>query len=405
MTTMTVPLKKRVVGIALLTAVAVMGDSMLFIVLPLYWEEFGLTALWQIGILLSVNRFIRLPINPLVGIFYQRFQLRTGVLIALFLAVITTASYGLLTEFWMLLMMRILWGVAWSLIRLGGLLTVIDATDDQNRGQYVGLYNGLWGIGGLIGMLAGGLLVDQTSIVVVTSLFACIGLAALPTAWILVPVSKASETRKQTRSLPIRQWLSPYVGMVLITGMAMGFIIFGLFASTLSPIIERVYLDDWTVAQITIGAATLAGIIQAIRWGWDPFVAPIVGKMLDNSSSMLRILLVPLFLGSALFLTLANIQSIILLIVGLVMFQFLSTIFVTTTDTIATNAAAQTDRVKVMTAHTVMVDIGAALGPSISFLIIGWYSLTAVYYLAGFLLFSLGIFWLVLKTRLLQLSL
>ncbi len=68
--------KKRVVGIALITAAAVLGDSMLFIALPLYWQEFGLTAIWQIGLLLSINRFIRLPVNPLVGLFYQRYSIR-----------------------------------------------------------------------------------------------------------------------------------------------------------------------------------------------------------------------------------------------------------------------------------------------------------------------------------------
>lgn len=110
--------KKKVVGVALITAIAVLGDSMLFIVLPLYYEEFGLTSLWQVGVLLSVNRFIRLPINPLIGWFYTKFQLRTGVFIALGLTILTTLSYGFIKEFIILIFMRILWGVAWSLLRL-----------------------------------------------------------------------------------------------------------------------------------------------------------------------------------------------------------------------------------------------------------------------------------------------
>ncbi len=64
--------KSRVVAIALITAVAVLGDAMLFIVLPLNWEEFGLTAVWQVGVLLSINRFVRLPITPLIGLFLQK---------------------------------------------------------------------------------------------------------------------------------------------------------------------------------------------------------------------------------------------------------------------------------------------------------------------------------------------
>jgi MFS family permease len=389
---MMVSARNKVVGIALITAVAVMGDSMLLIVLPIYWEEFGLTALWQIGLLLSINRFIRLPINPLVGLFYQRFQLRTGVFIAIILAIFTTFSYGLFQEFWLLLLMRALWGVAWSLLRLGGLLTVTDVTNDNNRGQYVGMYNGLWGLGGLIGMLAGGLLVDQTSIFFVTSLFAFIGLLVVPTIWFLVPVTKGA--KKEEYSTPtITKWFSPYIVMVLITGTAMGLVIFGLFASTVSSLIERSYVNEWTVAQITIGAATIAGIIQAIRWGWEPFLAPLIGKMIDSSKSVLNILLIPLFGGGIIFIILGNIQSMILLIITLLMFQLISTIFVTTTDTLATTAASQSNRVKVMTAHTVVVDVGAALGPLLSFLIIEFHSLTIVYYIAGCLLFLLGFAW------------
>ena len=386
--------QKRVVGIALITAAAVIGDSMLFIVLPLYWESFGLTALWQIGLLLSINRFIRLPINPLVGLFYKHYSLRTGVFIAVVLALMTTMSYGVLQHFWLLLIMRALWGVAWSLLRLGGLLTVIDVTTEKNRGNYVGLYNGLWGIGGLIGMLAGGFLVEQTSIFIVTSLFAVIGFATIPAVWLLIPVTKREKHMKKTDGVNEVKWLSSYLVMILVTGAAVGFIVFGLFASTLSPLIERAFPGEWTLFHLTIGAATLAGMIQAIRWGWEPFLAPVVGKILDSAGSKFNVLYIPLFGGGLLLILLGTIQAISLLIGILLLFQIVTTIFVTTTDTLATRAASQSDSVKVMTAHTVVVDVGAAIGPFTSFLFLENYSLTVVYIISGALLLLLGMVWL-----------
>ncbi|WP_257348821.1 hypothetical protein [Pseudalkalibacillus decolorationis] len=42
--------EKPVILIALITAVCLLGDTMLYIVLPIYWESFGLTALWQVGV-------------------------------------------------------------------------------------------------------------------------------------------------------------------------------------------------------------------------------------------------------------------------------------------------------------------------------------------------------------------
>lgn len=65
---------------AVVTALCMVGNSMLYVVLPVHWEEFGLTAFWQAGMLLSVNRFVRLPLNPLVSRLYRRLPARQGML-------------------------------------------------------------------------------------------------------------------------------------------------------------------------------------------------------------------------------------------------------------------------------------------------------------------------------------
>ncbi|MGN8648053.1 MFS transporter [Gracilibacillus sp. HCP3S3_G5_1] len=387
--------KRKVIGIAVITAAALLGDSMLIIALPVFWQDFGLTSLWQIGILLSINRFVRLPINPLVGMFYQRFELRTGVLIALLIAIGTTASYGIFKEFWVLFLMRLFWGIAWSLLRLGGFLTVVEVTTEHNRGNLVGLYNGLWGIGGLVGMLGGGILVDQTSIMFVTSLFAALGLLVLPAVFFLIPLSKTKHQEK-VEDYSHKKWLTLSVGFILITSLMVGFIIFGLFASTLSTSIETKYFNNWSVAQFTIGSATIAGIIQALRWGWDPFLAPKIGKMIDSSRKPNIFIIIPLIIGSLLLYGLGQVRSIIPLLVLLLLFQLISTIIVTTTDTIAVQAASKTNKVKVMTAHTIVVDVGAALGPLLAFLLMSVYNLAVVYYLSGLLFALLGVSWITL---------
>lgn len=140
-----VPSKKPVIVIALVMAVCLLGNEMLFIVLPLYWKFFGLTALWQVGLLLSVNRFIRIVINSLIAWFYRKVNTRMGILLAVILAVISTFSYGYLKGIWFLLIARCLWGFSWSLFRLGGYLTIITYSTENTRGEYVGLFNGLWG--------------------------------------------------------------------------------------------------------------------------------------------------------------------------------------------------------------------------------------------------------------------
>ena len=58
-------------SMAVVSAFCLTGDTMLYIALPLFWQECGLTALWQVGVLLAVNRLVRLPLNPLVRLLYR----------------------------------------------------------------------------------------------------------------------------------------------------------------------------------------------------------------------------------------------------------------------------------------------------------------------------------------------
>ncbi|GIN11931.1 MFS transporter [Shouchella clausii] len=388
--------QKKVVAVALLTAAAVLGDSMLFIVLPLYWQEFGLTAIWQIGILLSVNRIVRLPINPLVGWFYSKFELRTGVQLSLILATATTFSYGFFQSFATLVVARVVWGIAWALLRIGGMVAVVEFSTKDNRGKLMGTYNGLWGIGGLVGMLAGGIFVEQLSVFPVTTAFATIGIMAFVFAPFVIPKRQQQDGEKRfTHARGEEKTLSPFTMLVFATGLTMGFVVFGLFSVTLSPLVERAMGGQPLEAfGVIIGAASIAGILQALRWAWDPFVAPFYGKMLDRRPLSHSWIYLPMLGIGSLFALFALLNSFWLLLGVVLIFQLLSTFFVTTADTLAARAAAQGNKVKVMTIQSVVVDVGAATGPLVSFFIVDNYELAPLYWLATVFLGVLSVFWI-----------
>lgn len=86
-------------SMAVVSAFCLTGDTMLYIALPLFWQECGLTALWQVGVLLAVNRLVRLPLNPLVRLLYTRIDQRTGMALAVVLAASTTLLYGVAQSF------------------------------------------------------------------------------------------------------------------------------------------------------------------------------------------------------------------------------------------------------------------------------------------------------------------
>ncbi|MDQ0338474.1 MFS family permease [Caldalkalibacillus uzonensis] len=153
-----------VVAVSIITAICLTGDSMLYIALPIYYKEVGLVSLWEVGLILSLNRLIRIPINPFVGWFYRKISLRTGLCIAVVIAIVTTVGYGVGQGLVIWIILRCLWGIAWSFLRLGGMFTVLECTGDHNRGKLMGTYNGLYRLGSLFGMLVGGILVGVVGI-------------------------------------------------------------------------------------------------------------------------------------------------------------------------------------------------------------------------------------------------
>ncbi|MBE1446907.1 MFS transporter [Paenibacillus sp. OAS669] len=391
--------------IAWITAISLLGDSMLYIVLPVYWREFGLDALWQVGVLLSVNRFVRLPLNPLVGWLYGRISKRMGVMLAVILAFLTTAAYGAFSGFIALLAARALWGAAWSLLRIGGYLTVLEAADDSNRGRLLGSYNGIIGVGSLIGMLAGGVLADALGARIVSLLLAAAMLAGIPLAWRHVPGASAQErpggspAGKQTAA---RRPFAALTGggrsrLVLATGLVTAVVFFGVYAGTMSPVIEAHLPDSGTLLLfgLSFGAASLAGVAQAVRWAWSPFLSPRIGAWSDGPRGRLPLFIGSLVLAVAALALLPHPLPFAAWLAVLLAAQLANTAIVTLNDALAADAAAGESRVAYMTTYTTVVDVGAALGPLAGYALIDSLGLAGVYGLCAALLLLLSLAWLI----------
>ena len=195
---------RQVIVISLITAACLIGDSMLYIVLPICFAQAGLSSLWEVGIILSVNRLVRLPLNPMVGWLYRHISDRTGIFIATVLATITTFSYAFADGFAVWLLLRCLWGIAWTLLRLGGFYCILNVSSDDNRGYFMGLYNGLYRIGSLAGMLLGGIFADWLGFSVTCMLFGACTAATIVLGFLCVPRGNSgvpAGTQAEERSL------------------------------------------------------------------------------------------------------------------------------------------------------------------------------------------------------------
>ncbi|MBS4218596.1 MFS transporter [Bacillus sp. FJAT-49711] len=384
--------KGPVITIALITAISLLGNEMLFIVLPIYWKFFGLESLWQVGVLLSINRFVRIPINSVVGWCYHKISKRSGVLLAIILAALSTYSYGVLKGFWILLLMRILWGIAWSFLRLGGYLTVISSSESKTRGQLIGLYNGLWGLGTLFGMLIGGLLSDLIGIMYITTGFAALTVLTIPMAIKFIPSRSNAEYSEEKQAGSIMG--SAQHRKVLLNGLFVAFVVYGVFFTTISKLIEFHMEGNISVLGMSIGAAAIAGLIQSVKMGMDPFLAPAIGKWSDLKYGRIPLLMIALLGGTLFLASIPFLENYFLLFVMVFAFQMVCTFLITTSDSLAADLANGPLSIKTMTYYTLFVDLGAAVGPLLSFFVIDFIGLPWLYWFTSLLLFMAFLFWM-----------
>lgn len=345
---------------------------MLYIVLPVYWKDAGLESLWQVGILLSVNRFVRLPLNPVIGWLYNKMTLRTGLITAVLMGAITTVGYGLFKGFAIWFILRCLWGVAWSFLRMGGYFTVISYSNDGNRGHLMGSYNGISRLGSLVGMLVGGLLVPFLGLQVVCLLFGIIILLGLPLILFFISHKKvtdafASPTDKELNAAN-RLWTIPVI-RVLACGLMIA-LLQAIFSSTLSLIIDTNYSGSVSIFGIILSSTAFAGILQSARWVWEPFLAPKIGRKSDGPRGRGPLFLLSLICAAAGYAMIAWELPVQFWIIIVLFVMMTGTATHTLMDAMASDTAKATSVIAVMTAYSVATDLGSALGPMLTYLFI-----------------------------------
>jgi MFS family permease len=400
---------------------------MLYIVLPIYWHEVGLTSLWQVGVLLSVNRFVRLPLNPVIGWLYHRMPTRLGLIVAVTLGAATTLGYGFCYGFVAWLVLRCLWGAAWSLLKIGGFLSVISFSNDSNRGQLMGSYNGVYRLGSLGGMLFGGVLTPIFGMQAINIAFGLAALINIPLILATIPKTKAedklrvvnpalsrkarpdqsasnqsfrpdrpassqsirSDQSASAQSGPSSQsarqaqsgiWSKPVVRIVSI-GLALS-VLSSVYGSTLTLVIASNFGVDVTLPGLILTSTALAGVLQAARWAWEPFLAVWFGRRSDGPRGRAPLLIAALVISAVGYALIPWKLPILAWIVVVLFVMAAATAITTLVDTMASDTArtASVSVVSVMTFYAVATDLGAALGPLLSFWLADFnHGLTAIF--------------------------
>jgi MFS family permease len=143
------------------------GNSILFIVIPLYVAK--LPAPWlpfpesiRVGILISLYGLVNSALQPFVGALSDRSgQRKPFIQGGLVLMGVSTLAFVLAGRFTDLLALRSLQGLGVALTVPASLALMSTATQKQTRGGSMGIYSSMRMLGFAIGPLLGGLLYDH----------------------------------------------------------------------------------------------------------------------------------------------------------------------------------------------------------------------------------------------------
>ena len=368
------------------TAFSLLGDQALYSVLPVYFEELGLAPI-EVGLILSVNRWIRLITNHFAYRMAERFRSDLLFVGALLLGSLTTAMYVFTSLFTVLLAARLIWGLAWSFIRHIGVLEVMRDVPADVSGRTMGVYNGISRLGSVTGLFGGALLVDLVGFSAALFAIACASLLAIP---------MGLKARLPDRPLPSGQstWESKTPSdarIYAVIGFALGAVGPGLVAATLGAVLA----DRLGVTVSAVSAATLTGAILAARYVLDSLAAPWLGGLSDRYGVRTSVVAFTSFGGMAL-LVAAGVDNVYLVAILTILFFGAGTAL----QAGVTGAVSQQGSGPFRNFNTSM-DFGAASGP-----LVGWWLLDALGFdaagiaLGGGMYLMLALFVAVARSRL-----
>lgn len=354
---------RRVVVVSLAVAATLPGDALLYAVLPVVWQQLGL-ELWMVGVLLSANRFVRLATNALAGRLVERTGIRAPFVAAIFATVVVTAAYGLVSGFAALLAVRVVWGLLWSFLRLGGFLAAL-ATGAERRGFALGFYNGAANLGTLFGMAVGAWMTDQLGF---HSAVLALAAIALPAGVFMLrePRDDPAEERQLTQREPavmpppLVRW--PVYAGAFVTGVAAS----PLVIATLGLWLAELHGDSISLGGIAIGIATLNGALLGLRFSIQPLWAPAAGHLSDRFGR------VPFAAGVGLacvagMLGLSVAGSLAWTVSMAIVVFFAGIALRVSCDALAGDAAPPAARARFMSLYANAADLGSAVGPFVAY--------------------------------------
>ena len=380
-------------------ALSLTGDSTMYAVLANQTELLGI-SLGVVGLLLGANRMIRIPGNLIAGGYYDRGRRRPLFLLGLALGILSTLSYSLVHGFWLLLVARVLWGISWSLINVGGYTMILDWSGPEDRGRMAGLYQVAFMLGLTISPILGGSLTDALGFQAAVRVCAAVSAFGLLVALLGLPETSSRGQggvwgpgavwhRRQ-----ITQWLEAMQGVnrsLLATSYVYLVVLFvnsGILMSTISLYIEQRWGGTLSIGDRAIGVASLGGLLLAMRSALGIVGGPAAGALSDRIGDRWPVVRAGLVFTSLGFLVLVFLQSVGAIPIGVALVSVSAGGLVAALVALVGDLAEGQRQGLAVGGLATAGDIGSAMGPPLAYGLAVVIGLRGVYLLCVFVLVS-----------------
>ena len=337
---------------------------MLYAVLPAKAASMGI-PIALVGVLLSVNRWVRIATNFGAAGAFARWGARRGMIAGSSLAIGSTLCYGLFPFFAAMLPARLAWGSAFSLLRLGAYNAVLATSTETNRGRLMGMFQSITWLGSMTGALVGGILTESVGFRATAITFGLAGFLSLALSSRvgkdLDRLGGATNSKVELREIAALFRWSPEFRIIFITlvGSLAGT---GVVVPTIGLLLFTTYGDTVDVFGAMAGVAAVAGVLVAMRFGAETLFAPVFGVISDRYGRRLTVI----FTGAAMFVGLIVLffsGSLVGIAVGSIIVFSAATGFHVALSAWTADLARGGDWTIVMSGFATFRDAGTALGP------------------------------------------
>lgn len=246
---------------AIALGLALPGDTVLYLLLPMYAPQFGVT-LAQAGMLLAANRLVRIAGYGWVAKFYARRGDRPTCGLAVAGAALCALGYATLSGFWALLVLRLAWGLCFAALNLA--TQALSTAEALGAARRTGRSRAFIALGPMIALPLGALVAQQAGPRPIFWLLAAVALAGLMMTRRLPTAPHPVHAAKRRLVLPnsLDAW-----------SFMEGLTLDGLFIIGLS------YLGKDLLPG---GAVVVAGVLLALRYLAEIVLSPLGGQLAER---------------------------------------------------------------------------------------------------------------------------